>query len=691
MKEYTTDKLRNVVLVGHQSAGKTSLVEALLYNTGAISRMGRIEDKNTASDWDDEEKERGLSLSTSLIPLEFNDLKINLLDTPGYTDFQGELKHAIRVADSVFVVVDAVSGVEVGTELAWQYAEVYQQPIIVTINKMDRENANFEGALASLRAAFPDYKFVPIMLPIGAESHFQGVVNLVTMKAYYGAGAERADLPPELQAAADEARTVLIEAAAEPDDKLIEKYFAEGTLTPDEIRDGMRLAARDHKLKTVPVFVTSGTKNIGTIPLLEAMTVYVSPPSERRYQTVLPDGQREYRLRPQSDEKPLAAFVFKTSNDRFVGTLSYFRIFSGHIDNDGRYLNSTRNADERFSGVMTMRGKEQLPVPHLHAGDIGVVAKLTHTKTGDSISGKEQPIIILRPDFPEPLYQVALLPKTQNDTAKMGTILTQLCDSDPTLRWRQDPDIKQTVLEGMGEAHIGVTISRAAKFGVHLDTEVPRVPYKETITTKAQATYRHRKQTGGAGQFGEVSLRVEPNTGKGYEFRSEVFGGAISSSFYPSIDKGIQSLLGTGVIAGYPIVDVAAVVYDGKEHPVDSKDIAFQIAGREAFKEAFHAAKPVLLEPIIEMKIVVPETMMGDILGDLNTRRARVHGMDTTANRTTITAEAPLAEMMRYGNILRSMTGGRGIYTTTFLRYDVVPSHVAQGIIAAHKPVAVAD
>jgi elongation factor G len=692
MKEYTTDKLRNVVLVGHQSAGKTTLVEAMLFNTGAISRMGRIEEKNTVSDWDDEEKERGLSLATSLIPLEFQDCKINLLDTPGYTDFQGDIKNAIRVADSVFVVVDAVSGVEVGTELAWRYAEVYQQPIIAVINKMDRENANFSSALESLRAAFPEYKFVPVMIPIGAQSDFRGVINLVTMKAYFDAGAERADIPPELMTEAEAARTYLVEAAAEADDKLIEKYFAEGTLTPDEIRDGMRLAARDHRLKTVPVFVTSGLKNIGTIPLMEAMLRYVSPPSERRFQTILPDGSREYRLRPQEDSKPLAAYVFKTSTDRFVGTLTYFRIFSGHMDSANQtYLNASNGKEERITSLMTMRGKEQIPVSVLHAGDIGVVAKLAHTKTGDTLSSKETPIVIAKPDFPDPLYQVALIPKTQSDTAKMGTVLTQLCDADPTLRWRQDGDIKQTILEGMGEMHIAVAISRAAKLGVNLDTETPKVPYRETVTAKAQATYRHKKQTGGAGQFAEVAMRVEPNPGGGYVFRSEVFGGAISSSFYPSIDKGVQSVLATGVIAGYPVVDVAAVVYDGKEHPVDSKDIAFQIAGREAFKEAFQAAKPVLLEPIMEVQIVVPEAMMGDILSDLNTRRARVQGMETENARSTITAEVPLAEMMRCGSVLRQITGGRGIYTMKFVRYDIVPAHIAQGIIAAHKPAVAAE
>lgn len=685
MREYTTDKLRNVAFVGHQGSGKTSLVEALLFNTGAITRLGRVEEKNSVSDWDEEERERGISLSTSLIPIEFEDNKINVLDAPGYTDFQGELKNAIRVADSVIVVVDAVSGVEVGTELAWQYAQVYQQPIIVTINKMDRENANFENALQSLKDSFPEYKFIPVMIPIGAEANFRGVVNLLTMKAYYESGKDRSDMPAEMQEAAKAAHLVLVEAAAEADDKLIEKYFAEGDLTNDEIRDGMRKAARDAYLKTVPVFVTSGTKNIGTVPLTEALTVYVAPPSERRVQVTNPEGETSFLYAPQSDDGPLAAYVFKTSTDRFVGTLNYFRIFSGSISTNGHYYNATREVEERFNSLMILRGKEQLPVTVLHAGDIGVVAKLTQTKTGDTFSAKETGLQITKPSFPDPLYMVALTPRTQQDSAKMGVILTNLSEADPTLRWRQDPDVKQVILEGMGETHVSVALSRADKMGVGIDMALPKVPYKETIMKSASATYRHKKQTGGAGQFAEVSLRVEPNTGSGYEFKSEVFGGAISSSFYPSIDKGVQSVLGQGVIAGYPVIDVKAIVYDGKEHPVDSKDIAFQVAGREAFKEAFMEANPVLLEPIVDVKVTVPESMMGDILGDLNTRRARVQGMDTEGTKSVVSAQVPLAEMLRYGNDLRSMTGGRGIYTMTLNRYDQVPSHVMQGIIQAHK------
>lgn len=690
MREYASDKLRNVAFVGHQSSGKTSLVEALLYNTGAINRLGKIEEKNTVSDWEDDEKERGLSLSTALVPVEFNDTKINILDAPGYTDFQGEVKNAIRVADSVLVVVDAVSGVEVGTELAWHYAEAYQQPIIVTINKMDRENANFENTLTSLREHFPDYKFIPVMIPIGSEANFKGVVNLLTMKAYYDAGADRSDLPAEMQEAADAARTVLVEAAAEADDALIEKYFAEMDLTSEEIRDGMRKAARDAYLKTVPVFVTSGTKNIGTVPLLEAMIVYVAPPTDRRVQVQNPDGEKSFLTAPQSDAGTLAAYVFKTSNDRFVGTLNYFRIFSGSVTNETRAWNATHSVEERFNSLMIMRGKEQIPTQKLHAGDIGVVAKLTQTKTGDTFSSKENPIQITKPDFPTPLYRVALLPKTQADSAKMGQILTSMSEADPTLRWRQDPEVKQTILEGMGEIHIAVTLARADKLGVGILTDNPKVPYRETVTTNGSATYRHKKQTGGAGQFAEVSLRVEPNPGNGFEFKSEVVGGAISSSFFPSIEKGIRSVLENGVIAGYPIVDVKAIVFDGKEHPVDSKDIAFQTAGREAFREAFHEANPVLFEPIMEVKITVPEAMMGDVMGDLNTRRARVQGMDNDGPRSVVTATVPLAEMMRYGNELRSMTGGRGIYTMEFSHYDQVPFQTAQTVIAQHKAEAAA-
>ena len=680
MKEYQSENIRNVALVGHQSCGKTSLVEAMLYSTGAITRLGNISEANMVSDWDDEERERGLSLSTSLVPIEFNDTKINVLDTPGFTDFQGELKNAIRVADSVIVVVDAVSGVEVGTELAWEYARVYQQPIIVVINKMDRDNANYEEVLDQIRNQFEDYKFVPIMLPIGEQASFKGVANALTQKAYFEAGCERADLPEEYADALEEAHMALMEAAAEADDDLLEKYFEEESLSFDEIREGMRKASRSPDLKTVPVFVASATANVGTIPLLEALVAYTAAPTDRAV-SIMRGDQEDVLGAPHRDDDPLAAYVFKTLNDRFVGTLNYFRVFSGTINSDARHTNVNSGTDERFNSLFVMRGKEQMPVKMLHAGDIGVVAKLTDTKTGDTFADADSDIRIVSPVFPAPLYMVAVAPRAQADSAKMGPTLSNLCDADPTLRWRQDGDTRQTVLEGMGQIHLDVTLKRAEALGVNIDTDMPRVPYRETITGNAESSYTHKKQTGGAGQYGRVDLKVEP-IGGGFEFESSVFGGAISQQFVSSTEKGIRAVLAYGVIAGYPVERVKVIVFDGKEHPVDSKDIAFQIAGREAFRAAFRKAKPVLLEPIMDVKITVPETMMGDIMSDLNTRRGRVQGMDTVGFRSVVTAEVPLAEMLRYGNDLRSMTGGRGIYTMVFNRNDRVPTYIQEEIIA---------
>ena len=680
MKEYQTESIRNVALVGHQGCGKTSLVEALLYSTGATTRMGHISENNMVSDWDDEERERGLSLSTSLVPIEFDDVKINIMDTPGFTDFQGELRNAILVADSVVVVVDAVSGVEVGTELAWEYARASEQPVIVVINKMDRENANYEQVLEQLQSQFEDYKFIPVMLPIGAGAGFNGVGNALTQKAYFAEGTTPADLPAEYADALEEANMELMEAAAEADDELLEKYFEEETLSFDEIRRGMRLASRSPELKTVPVFATSATENIGTVPLLEALVAYASPPQERRI-NIMRGDDADVLQPPQRDDGPLAAYVFKTLNDRYVGTLNYFRIFSGTISSDGRNLNGNSGTEERFNSLFVMRGKEQLPVSKLHAGDIGVVAKLTNTKTGDTFVDSDASIRVAKPDFPAPLYMLAVAPRAQADSAKMGPTLSSLCDADPTLRWRQDGDTRQTVLEGMGQIHLEVTLKRAESLGVNIDTDMPKVPYRETITSNAESSYTHKKQTGGAGQYGRVDLKVEP-TPEGFEFESSVFGGAISQQFVASTEKGIRAVLPDGVIAGYPVERVKVNIFDGKEHPVDSKDIAFQIAGREAFRAAFRKAKPVLLEPIMDVKITVPETMMGDIMSDLNTRRGRVQGMDTIGFKSVVTAEVPLAEMLRYGNDLRSMSGGRGIYTMDFNRYDRVPGYVQDEIIA---------
>ncbi len=692
MKDYPTEQIRNVALTGHQGAGKTSLVEALLFVSGATSRMGHIADGTTVSDYDEDEKSRHLSIGTAITPIEFNGCKINLMDTPGYPDFQGEVKNAVRVSDCVLITVDAVAGPEVGTELAWQFAEEFNQPVIIVINKINRENASFERSLQALRVRFPGYKFIPSMLPVGEGPGFKGVVNVLTKKAYYGTGSDdqRTDAPADMKDQIETAHTALIEAAAEASDELINKYFETQELSFEEVRDGMRMAARDANLKTVPVFVAAGDANIGTVPLLEAMSVYVSPASNRRVALASEPGEEvQYLQPPQSDDGPLAAFVFKTSNDRFVGTLSYFRVFSGHVKSGATYFNANSEQEERLGQLLILRGKEQIPVPELHAGDIGAVAKLAHTRTGDTLCGKDKPLTLRRPIYPDAVYAVALDPRTQADGTKMGAILTQLNHADPTLRWRQDSETKQTVLEGMGDIHIAVALSRAERMGCGLTQTMPRVPYREAITKSAEAQHRHKKQSGGAGQFGEVHLRVEPReSGEGFEFQNKVVGGAISGSFIPSIEKGIRSVLEQGVLAGYPIYDIRAVVTDGKMHPVDSKDIAFQIAGRESFKLAFMEADPVLMEPIMDVRVVVPEENMGDIMGDLNTRRGRVQGMDTENGRSIVTAQVPLAEMLRYSNELRSLTAGRGVYTMRFAHYEHVPTHIAQPIIAAHSKAA---
>jgi elongation factor G len=690
MKVYTTDLLRNIALVGHQGAGKTSLVEAMLFSTGAITRMGSVEEGNTVTDFDEDERNRTLSIYTSLAAVEHSGHKLNILDAPGYVDFQGEAKNAVRVTDAAVVVVDAVAGPEVGTELAFTYADEFSLPVLVVINKMDRENANFNSAMTALRERFPDYRFVPVMLPVGTQADFKGVVNLLTLKAYLDAGKQASDVPGEMADEVEMARLELIEAAAESNDTLMEKYFESETLSDEEIADGLAAAARDPQMKVVPVFVTSGTHNIGVVPLMDALISYVVPPSQRRIAVQAgPDAEVEYLEPPLGDDGPTVAYVFHTHTDKY-GTLTYFRLFSGTVKGGDSLFNLDADAEERFGGVMTMRGTDQEALDVLQAGDIGVVAKLQTTHVGHTLAEKGFGKFVTRPQFSMPVYAVALHPRTQSDQAKMGEVLTGITNSDMTLHWYQDAELKQSILEGMGGTHIDVAIKRAERMGVGLDASVPKVPYQETVTKTATAVYRHKKQTGGAGQFAEVHLRVEPlpsPTGgeeevPEFEFDNEVFGGAISQSFVGSTEKGVRQVLGQGVIAGYPVKYVKAVVYDGKMHPVDSKDIAFQIAGRGAFRDAFLDAGPVLMEPIMRVRVTVPEESMGDIMGDMNTRRGRVLGMETEAGRSVVTAEVPLAEIQRYSNDLRSMTAGRGVYTMEFLRYERVPAHLQQEIIA---------
>jgi elongation factor G len=679
MKDYATSALRNVALLGHGSSGKTSLGEAMLFSSGAMTRQGRVEDGTTVSDFDDEEIRRHISLTASLLPIEYQGCKLNVLDTPGYTDFAGEVKGAVRVVEAAVILIDSVAGVEVGSELSWAYCNERNLPRFVLINKMDRENAHFQRAFDTLGSTLGG-TFVPLQLPIGAQAGFEGVIDLITMKARTGPKDEVRDIPTNLKAEAEEARVRLMETAAEGDDDLIMKYLDGQELTVDEIRLGLQLAIR--KGAFVPVLCAAGTANLGVSALLDTLVAFVPSPAD-----VAPEPAKNAATQAEITVAPdasgtLGALVFKTSADPFVGKQTFFRVFGGAITSDSRVFNPNKNAEERLGQLYVMRGKEQIPVASIKAGDIGAVAKLTVTATGDTLCDKGQPLMFAPATYPRALVSIAIEPKTAADSAKMGPTLSRLVEEDPTLHWFNDPSTKQTVLEGLGDSHIDVAVRRAkAKFGVDLVPAPRRIPYRETITRSCTAMHRHKKQTGGSGQFGEVHMRVEPARGQGYEFAWEVFGGSVSSSYQTSIEKGIKSVMENGAIAGYPIVDVKVAITDGKEHAVDSKPMAFEIAGREAFKKAMHGASPVLLEPIMKVAVVVPEHNMGDVLGDINTKRARVQGMDQSGGRSVITAFVPLAEMQRYAADLRSITQGRGIFSMEFDHYEEVPAHVAQGII----------
>jgi len=681
MTIYKSDKLRNVVLLGHGSAGKTSLAEAMLFSTGAVNRLGRVDDGTSVSDWDDEERRRKMSINTSLVPCEWNGHKLNMIDTPGYMDFVGEVISAICVADAAVVVIDSVGGVEVGTEQVWFHASQQGLPRIAYVNKIERENVDLAKVVDQIAAKF-DVVAVPIHLPIGSQANLQGVVDLLTQKAYLGDKATVSDIPGDMVDAVEEARMMLVEAAAEGEDELMEKYFEEEMLTDEELMRGLK--ARIARGEVVPVSCGSAALNIGVQPLMRAIIdILPSPVDAAPYPATNPTTNVPVQLEADA-AGDLAVLVFKTVADPYVGKLSYFRVFSGTLESDSRVHNYRTGEEERMGQLYTVRGKEQLPAARVPAGDIGGVARLGETQTGDTLCDRGVPLKLEAATFPNPLYSVAVTPKTKADAAKISPTLTRMSEQDPTLAWRQDNSTRETILSGMGDTHINVAIRRMEEtFSLGLDTAIPRVPYKETITRETRAQYRHKKQTGGAGQFAEVHMRVQPlERDAGYEFAWEVVGMNVSKTFGTSIDKGVKAVMAQGVIAGYPVVDVLAAVYDGKEHPVDSKDIAFQIAGREVFKLAVKDAGPVLLEPIYRYTITVPEEFMGDVLSDLNTRRAQVLGMDQVGDNSVVTALVPLAEMQRYVSDLRSITQGRGVFGMEFVNYQQVPSHMTEQIIA---------
>jgi len=682
MKEYQTGQIRNIALVSHNGAGKTTLVERLLFKTGAISRMGSVTSGTAHMDFEEEEVSRNSSIATAIAPIEWKGVKLNLLDTPGFLDFVGEVNSAMRVADGAVVLVEAVAGVEVGTEAVWAAADAYQRPRLVVVNKMDRENVRVRRVMESINANLSGH-FVQLQLPIGEGPSFKGVIDLLSMEARLGEKGDKAPIPADMADAAEEARMALVEAAAEGEDALIEKYLEGEELTADEIARGLKGAVL--KGAAVPILFVAGELGIGADALLEACVALLPAPNEvGAFEAT--DARGETVRHDVSDASPLAVFVFKSREDNF-GKTSYLRVFGGSPASDSRIWDGNHDAEVRVGQLQISSGKDTHPVGRLHAGDIGTVVKLGEAATNDTLGDRGR---ILRLDpiaQPDPLASVAIHPVSQSDTAKLSQSLNRLVAEDPTLHWHTEPATHETILSGMGMAHLDIAVHKAqSKFGVHLRTTTPKVPYRETITRAADADYTHKKQTGGAGQYARVALRVEPiDETRGFEFASEVFGGAVSGPFVSATEKGCRQALEGGVLAGFPVVGVRTVITDGKMHPVDSKEIAFQTAGREGFKQAVMKAAPMLLEPIYEVTVTVPADNMGDILGDMNTRRARVLGMDQEGNKSVIRVEVPLAEVQTYAADLRSMTQGRGLFSMKFLQYGRVPGHLQEELVTKLK------
>ncbi|HHY80107.1 MAG TPA: elongation factor G [Thermoanaerobacter sp.] len=672
MKDYKTNQIRNVGLVSHGGAGKTTLTEAFLFNTKVIDRMGRVENGTTVSDYDPEEIARQISISTSVIPVEWRECKINILDMPGYFDFFGEVVSGLRVVDSVIIPVCAASGVEVGTEKVFNMAKKNKLPIVFFINKMDRENADYFKTLNQLMEKFGN-KVIPLTFPIGSEQSFKGYVDVLTQKAYVydEKGVKETEVPADLMDKVLSAKEELIENIAENDETLMEKYFGGEEFTQEEMKEGIKNSIRIGEL--MPVLCGSSLKNIGTDKLLDAIVEFLPSPL---------DIERE----KASENGPVAAFVFKTIADPYVGRLSIFKVVSGTLTSDSTLLNSNKQMQEKISQLYILRGKKQMPVSKLVAGDIGAVAKLQYTMTGDTLCDTSNPVTLSAIEFPQPTLALAIEPKSKGDEEKISNGLQRLQEEDPTFKVEKNLETGQMIVYGMGEQHIEVISKKLMnKFGVECTLTDPIVPYRETIKGKVKVEGKHKKQTGGHGQYGHVWIEFEPNPNSEFEFEDKIFGGAVPKQYIPAVEKGLRESMKEGVLARYPVVNIKATLVDGSYHPVDSSEMAFKIAASLAFKKGMEQANPVLLEPIMRVEVVVPEEYMGDIIGDLNKRRGRILGMESKDNLEVITAEVPLAEMNRYATDLRSLTQARGDFKMTFARYEEAPPNVAQKIIEERK------
>jgi elongation factor G len=697
MKTYTTQFLRNVGIVGHGDTGKTQLVSSLLYTAGMTPRLGKVAEGNTVTDWDEEEVARKISIQTGLAFAEWapgaqgEKTKINLLDTPGYSTFVNETRASLIAADAALVVVDAVAGVQVVTEKVWDYCTEYSQPRAIVINWMDRELASFDRALESVQQAF-GRAVVPVQLPIGAEKQFRGVVDLLSMKAlvYAPDGDGRAkveDIPADLASAAKDAHEKLVEMVAEGDDALMEEFFEKGTLPVDDLKKGLRLAFQERRL--FPVVVSSALHNIGSDAILNFIVDVFPDPAGRGKASGFSEGGGKGNPveRKVADSEPLSIFVFKTLSDPFAGRINYFKVMSGVLKNDATLTNFNHSTSERFQHLQVMQGKSGMEIAELHAGDLGAIAKLKETVTGDSLGDKASPIYYPAARIPEPAITFAIEPKTRADEDRIGLGIHKILEEDLALRFSRDPQTKEFLLAGSGQQHIEVVVAKLRKrFKVDVTLKPPKVPYRETIRAKADAEGKHKKQTGGHGQFGVCRVRMEPlPRGTGFEFVDDIFGGAIPKNYIPSVEKGIRAAADRGYLAGYPMVDFRAVLYDGKYHDVDSSDMAFKIAGSLAFKEAMKSARPSLLEPIMHVEVYAPDQYSGDVMGDLSSRRGRINGSEARGSNVVVKALVPFAEMLSYANDLISMTQGRASYSMEFSHYDFVPNEIAEKVIAHAK------
>lgn len=685
MAKYDTAKVRNIGIVAHGGAGKTSLTEAILFATGTNDRLGRVDDGSSTMDFEPEEMKRKITVSSSLNHGEWNGHYLHIVDTPGYGDFIADTRSCLHVLGGAVVIISAISGVKVQTEEVWEWANEAEIPRIAFVNKMDRERANFLRAMGDMEKAL-GARAVAVQIPLGAEESFEGVIDLVRMKAYkynkdLSGKFTEADIPAEYLDEAESMRDKLVETVAEAYDALTEKFLETGELTDDEIFDGLRVGTLRNTF--TPVFCGSAVLNVGVSQLLDYMCLCLPSPVDRGMMAGINPKTKDVEERAPEENQPFSALVFKTTSDPYTGKISVFRIYSGVLNSDSTVYNSTKDCMERIGQIYELEGKKQKPLKQAVAGDIVAVAKLKETVSGDTLCDADKPIVYEPAKSLEPVISYAILPKTKNDEDKIHGALQRLMEEDPTITLRRDEQTKEHIISGMGQVHLEVTIEKLKrKFSVEVELKTPKVPYLETIKSSVKVQGKYKKQSGGRGQYGDCWVEFVPRgRGEGYQFEDKIVGGVIPKTYIPAVDRGIQEASLDGCLAGYPVVDFKAVLYDGSFHTVDSSEMAFKIAGSMAFKKAMETAKPVLLEPIMKMKVTVPEDNMGDVIGDLNSRRGKVVGVEPKANSQIIRAVVPMAEVLSYANDLRSMTSDRGLFTTEFSHYEEIPSHLAQKVI----------